>query len=67
MSDIIVYQPTELFTSIDIYQMIGFLSIHAFLNIIKNEEMELAHIKNRIHEVRGMKIMLDFDWHNFIP
>lgn len=23
--------------------------------------MELAHIKNRIHEVRGMKIMLDFD------
>ena len=56
-----------MFTSIDIYQMIGFLSIHAFLNIIKNEEMELAHIKNRIHEVRGMKIMLDFDWHNFIP
>jgi hypothetical protein len=23
--------------------------------------MELAHIKNRIHEVRGMRIMLDFD------
>lgn len=23
--------------------------------------MEIAHIKNRIHEVRGMRIMLDFD------
>jgi hypothetical protein len=32
-----------------------------FLSIIKNEAMELAHIKDRIHEVRGMKIMLDFD------
>ena len=23
--------------------------------------MEIAHIKNRIHEIRGMRIMLDFD------
>lgn len=23
--------------------------------------MEIAHIKNRIHEVRGMRIILDFD------
>jgi hypothetical protein len=23
--------------------------------------MEIVHIKNRIHEVRGMRIMLDFD------
>lgn len=23
--------------------------------------MELAHIKDRIHEIRGMKVMLDFD------
>ena len=32
-----------------------------FLSIIKNEAMELAHIKDRIHEVRGMKVMLDMD------
>ena len=48
-------------TSIDIYPVIGFLSIHVFLSIIINEAMELVHIKDRIHEVRGMKIMLDFD------
>ncbi len=48
-------------TSIDIYPVIGFLSIHVFLSIIINEAMELLHIKDRIHEVRGMKIMLDFD------
>jgi hypothetical protein len=24
--------------------------------------MELAHIKDRIHEIRGMKVMLDFDF-----
>ena len=32
-----------------------------FLSIIKNEAMELAHIKDRIHEVRGIKVMLDMD------
>jgi hypothetical protein len=48
-------------TSIDIYPVIGFLSIHVFLSIIINEAMELVYIKDRIHEVRGMKIMLDFD------
>ncbi len=54
-------------TSIDIYLMIGFLSTQTFLSIIKNEAMELAHIKNRIHEIRGMKIMLDFDLDNCTP
>ena len=47
--------------------MIGCLSIHVFLSIINNEAMELAHIKDRIHEVRGMKIMLDFIWRNCMP
>jgi hypothetical protein len=39
---------------------LGFFFIPIF-NIEKLIEMEIAHIKNHIHEVRGMRIMLDFD------